>query len=72
MGEKNERDPERETPTHYSAIDVSVLGEVARDLLFHPCGRARDPEVLNRIGKISVIGYDHREIGRDITSLQTP
>ena len=47
MGEKNERDPERE-PSHYSAINVSVLGEVERDLRFYPCGRARDPEVLSR------------------------
>ena len=35
-------------PPIYSAIDVSVLGEVERDLRFHPCRRARDPDVLSR------------------------
>ena len=37
----------RETPTHYSAIDDGVLGDIERDLRFHPC-ETGDPEVLSR------------------------
>ena len=35
-----------DAPTHYSAIDDQVLGDIERDLHFHPCG-VEHPQVLS-------------------------
>lgn len=39
--------PKPPTPTHYSAIDDAVLGQIERDLAFRPCG-VPAPRVLAR------------------------